>query len=55
MAITANRYLVLLLLFAGAATSYIVGFKIGFWMLIVVGAIFELAFWFELLFRRRRP
>ncbi|MCH9693776.1 MAG: hypothetical protein K0U72_04630 [Gammaproteobacteria bacterium] len=55
MAILANRYLVLLLLFAGAAISYFVGLKIGFWLLIAVGAIFELAFWFEFFIRQRRP
>jgi general stress protein CsbA len=53
MAITANRYLTLLLLFVGAAISYSVGFTISFWLLIAIGVVFELAFWFELLFRRR--
>lgn len=54
MAITANRYLTLLLLFVAAATSYALGFTVGFWFLIAIGAAFELAFWFELFFRRRR-
>jgi hypothetical protein len=54
MAISANRYLTLLLLFAGAAISYVVGFMVGFWLLIVIGAVFELAFWAQLLFGRRR-
>ena len=53
MAITANRYLTLLLLFVGAAISYGVGFTIGFWLLVAIGVVFEFAFWFELLFRRR--
>ena len=49
MAVTANRNLILLLLVAGAATCYAIGFMIGLWLLIAVGAIFELAFWFKLL------
>jgi hypothetical protein len=43
-----------ILLFIAAAISYAVGFTIGFWVLIVAGAVFELAFWFQLLFRNRR-
>ena len=54
MAIMANRYLILLLLFAAATGSYIIGVKVGFWMLIAAGAIFELVFWYEW-FVRRRP
>lgn len=54
MAITANRYLTLFLLFVAAATSYALGFIVGFWLLIAAGAVFEIAFWFELFFRRRR-
>lgn len=54
MAILANRYLVLLLLFASAATSYIIGIKVGFWVLVAAGAVFELAFWYAW-FVRRRP
>jgi hypothetical protein len=54
MAITSNRYLTLFLLFAAAAVCYAVGFTVGFWLLIAAGAIFELAFWFELIVRRRR-
>ena len=54
MAITANRYLTLFLLFAAAAISYAVGFTIGFWLLIVIGGAFELAFWFQLIVRNRR-
>jgi general stress protein CsbA len=53
MAITANRYLTLILLFTAAAISYAVGFAIGFWVFIAAGAVFELAFWFQLLFRKR--
>ena len=54
MAIMANRYRMLLLLFVAAAISYAVGFTVGFWLLIAIGAAFELAFWFELFFGRRR-
>ncbi len=54
MAIIANRYRTLFLLLVAAAISYAVGFTVGFWFLIAVGAAFELAFWFELLFGRRR-
>ena len=58
MAITANRYLTLFLLLAAAGVSYVVGFTAGFVVLIAAGAMFELAFWFELFRRRhgrRRP
>lgn len=54
MAITTNRYLTLFLLFAAAAISYAVGFMVGFWLLIVIGGAFELAFWFQLILRNRR-
>lgn len=54
MAIATSRYLTLLLLFSAAAISYGVGFTVGFWLLIVVGAIFELMFWAQLIFGRRR-
>ena len=54
MAIFANRYLILPLLFAAAVGSYLIGVKVGFWMLIAAGALFELAFWYEW-FVRRRP
>ena len=54
MTVTAKRYLVLLLLLAAAAVSYAVGFTAGFWLLIGLGAAFELAFWFQLFSRRRR-
>ena len=54
MAIMANRYRVILLLFLAAAISYAVGFTVGFWLLIAIGAAFELAFWFELFSGRHR-
>ncbi|MGI9263994.1 MAG: hypothetical protein ACR2QU_03630 [Gammaproteobacteria bacterium] len=54
MALTANRYLTLFLLFVTAAACYALGFTIGFWLLIAMGVVFELAFWFQLFFRQRR-
>jgi hypothetical protein len=54
MAITANHYLTLILLFTAAVISYIVGFTVGVWVLIAVGAVFEIVFWIEILFWRRR-
>jgi len=54
MAVMANRYRVILMLLVAAAISYAVGFTLGFWLLILIGAAFELAFWFELLFGKRR-
>ena len=54
MAITANHYLTLIVLFTAAAISYIVGFTVGVWVLVVAGVVFETVFWIELLFRRRR-
>ena len=54
MAISANRYLTLFLLFVAASTSYAVGFIIGFWLFIAVGVVFELVFWFGLLAGKRR-
>ena len=54
MAITANRYLTLFLLFVAASISYAVGFIIGFWLLIAVGVVFELVFWLELFAGNRR-
>ena len=54
MAITANRYLTLILLGTAAAISYFVGFTVGFWVLIAAGAVFEIVFWVELFFRIRR-
>jgi len=54
MAITANHYLTLILLFIAASVSYILGFTVGAWVLIAAGAVFEIVFWIELLFWRRR-
>jgi hypothetical protein len=54
MAISANRYLTLFLLFVAASISYAIGFIIGFWLFIAVGVVLELAFWLELLTGRRR-
>jgi len=54
MAIMANRYRVILMLLVAAAISYAIGFMLGFWLLVLLGAAFEMAFWFQLLFRRRR-
>jgi hypothetical protein len=54
MAITANRYWLLLLLFMGATVSYAAGFMVGLWLFIAVGAVLELVFWRELFKRRRR-
>lgn len=54
MAIMANRNRVILLLLVAAAVSYAIGFAVGFWVLIAVGAALELAFWVELLSGRRR-
>jgi general stress protein CsbA len=54
MAITANRHLALILLAAAAAISYIVGFTVGFWVLIAAGAVFEIVFWIQFLFQLRR-
>jgi hypothetical protein len=54
MAIVASRYWTLLLLLAGAVVCYATGFMGGFWSLVAVGAILELAFWLELFKRSRR-
>lgn len=54
MAIMANRYRVILLLFLAAAICYAAGFMGGFWLLIAIGGAFELAFWFELFSGRQR-
>jgi hypothetical protein len=54
MAITVNRNLALLLLLSATAISYAIGFMAGFWLLIVIGAVFELMFWGKLIFGRRR-
>jgi len=54
MEIAANRCVVLLLLLGAASVSYVVGFIAGFWLLLAVGVIFELAFWVKLFERKRR-
>jgi uncharacterized protein (DUF58 family) len=54
MAVTANRYLILFLLFAAASISYAIGFIIGFWLFIAFGVVFELVFWLELFSANRR-
>lgn len=54
MALIANRYWILLALFAAATISYGLGFMAGFGLLIAVGVVFEVAFWHQLIKRRRR-
>ena len=55
MAVMANRHWILLALFAAATVSYSVGFIVGFGLFIGAGAVFELAFWHQLIKRKRRP
>jgi hypothetical protein len=55
MALIANRHWILLALLAAATVSYGVGFIVGFGLFIAVGVAFELAFWHQLIKRRRRP
>jgi uncharacterized membrane protein YccF (DUF307 family) len=54
MALVANRYWILLALFAAATVSYSLGFMAGFGLFIAVGVVFELAFWHQLIKRIRR-
>jgi hypothetical protein len=54
MAIVANRYWMLMALLAGAVVSYSVGFMAGVGLLLAAGVLLELAFWYQLLKRRRR-
>ena len=54
MAISANRYLTLFLLLVAASISYAIGFAIGFWLLVAVGMVLELVFWFQLFMGKRR-
>lgn len=54
LAISANRYLILLLLFMAACASYAVGFSAGVGLFIGIGIVFEGIFWIELFARRRR-
>ena len=55
MALIASRYWILLALFAAATISYSVGFIVGFGLFIAAGVVFELAFWYQLIKRKRRP
>jgi hypothetical protein len=55
MALIANRYWILLALFAGAAVNYSIGFLVGVGLFIAAGLVFELAFWHQLIRRSRRP
>jgi hypothetical protein len=54
MTINTIRYPALLLLFLAAIISYAVGFIVGFWLFIAVGAILETVFWIRLLGEIRR-
>jgi hypothetical protein len=54
MALIANRYWILLALFAGATVSYSIGFMVGVGLFIAAGLVFELAFWHQLIRRSRR-
>jgi len=54
MAIAPNRYLILFLLLGAATLSYVGGFFAGFWLLLALGVVFELAFWFKLFDPKRR-
>ena len=54
MAIVANRYWILLALVTGAVVCYAVGSMAGFGLFLVGGGVLELAFWHELIKRKRR-
>ena len=54
MTLSANRYLVLFLLFLVAIASYAIGFMGGFWVFILLGAAFELTFWAKLIIGNKR-
>jgi len=54
MAITANRYVTLFVLFIAASISYAVGFLGGVVFFILVGVVFEIVFWINLIFIQRR-
>ena len=54
MALIANRYWVLLALFAAAAVSYSLGFMVGLGLFIALGLVFELAFWYRLIKQQDR-
>ena len=48
------RWMVLSILVALAALCYAIGFRAGAGIFLILGAFFELAFWFKLI-RRGRP
>jgi hypothetical protein len=54
MAIVANRYWTLLALVTGAVVCYAVGSMAGFGLFLAGGAVLELAFWHQLIKRKRR-
>jgi hypothetical protein len=54
MAIVANRFWVLLALLVGALVSYSVGLMAGVGLFLAAGMLFELAFWYQLVRRKRR-
>lgn len=54
MAIITNRYVVFILLFVAAITSYAIGVSNGVWVFVVLGMAFEGFFWIKLLRRRHR-
>jgi len=45
---TFKKWLILILLAFGAAVSYGSGFSGGMWGFIILGAVFELSFWYGL-------
>jgi len=54
MAIVANRCWMLLALVAGAIVCYAVGSMTGFGLFLAGGGVLELAFWHQLIGRKRR-
>ena len=54
MAIVAKRYWIMLALVTGAIVCYAVGSMAGFGLFLAGGAVLELAFWHELIKRKRR-
>ena len=54
MAIVANRYWILLALVTGAIVCYAVGSMTGFGLFLAGGGVLELAFWHQLIRRKRR-
>ena len=47
--IVSNRWLVLSVLIAAAIGCYLIGFRLGLTLFLVLGVLFELGFWFKLL------